>query len=56
MTNEEILAQPNHLERRALMALNILRGLRGWSRCLTRTIHAWRERIRRAKQQVSEWQ
>ena len=25
MTNEEILDQPNHLERRALMALNILR-------------------------------
>ena len=24
MTNEEILAQPNHLERRALMAWNIL--------------------------------
>ena len=34
MTNEEILAQPNHLERRALMALNILReaaGLGAWS-------------------------
>jgi hypothetical protein len=33
MTNEEILAQPNHLERRALMALNILReaaGLDDW--------------------------
>jgi len=33
MTNEEILDQPNHLERRALMALNILRepaGLEPW--------------------------
>jgi hypothetical protein len=29
MTNEEILAQPNHLERRALMALNILREAAG---------------------------
>jgi hypothetical protein len=29
MTNEEILAQPNHLERTALMALNILREAAG---------------------------
>jgi hypothetical protein len=29
MTNEEILAQPNHPERRALMALNILREAAG---------------------------
>ncbi len=29
MTNEEILAQPNHLDRRALMALNILREAAG---------------------------
>jgi hypothetical protein len=54
MTNEEILAQPNHLERRALMALNILREAAGLEPLSDEDDPAGQERIRQAKQRVAE--